>query len=396
MKIKVGIIFGGKSVEHEVSIISALQAINNMDDDKYEVVPIYIDKDRNWYTGMELLNIDNFKNLDFLYKNIIPIVLCKRKNDFVLLKQKGLFKRVENKVDIAFPIVHGANVEDGSLVGYLESIGIPYVGSGVLGSAIGQDKVVMKKLMQSENLPVVDYVWFYDYEYVNDEDLINNKIEKLGFPVIVKPARLGSSVGITVAHEANELKDCVEEAIKYDSKIVVEKVINNLVEINASVLGNSEYLVVSPLEEVMGIDEFLSYRDKYIGGKKGTKSKGMINTNRIIPARVEPKIETEIKSLSEKVFRLFNLSGVVRIDFLFDKKNSKIYVNEPNIIPGSLSFYLWKECGKNYKTLLDDLITLAIKDYKNKRKKVSSFDTNILQNVNGLKGGKSMKGKLKM
>ena len=396
MKIKVGVIFGGKSVEHEVSIISALQAINNMDDDKYEIVPIYIDKDRNWYTGMELLNIDNFKNLDFLYKNIIPIVLCKRKNDFVLLKQKGLFKRVENKVDIAFPIVHGANVEDGSLVGYLESIGIPYVGSGVLGSAIGQDKVVMKKLMQSENLPVVDYVWFYDYEYVNDEDLINNKIEKLGFPVIVKPARLGSSVGITVAHEANELKDCVEEAIKYDSKIVVEKVINNLVEINASVLGNSEYLVVSPLEEVMGIDEFLSYRDKYIGGKKGTKSKGMINTNRIIPARVEPKIETEIKSLSEKVFRLFNLSGVVRIDFLFDKKNSKVYVNEPNIIPGSLSFYLWKECGKNYKTLLDDLITLAIKDYKNKRKKVSSFDTNILQNVNGLKGGKSMKGKLKM
>lgn len=396
MKIKVGLIFGGESVEHEVSIISAIQAINNIDTDKYEVIPIYIDKDRNWYTGMELLNINNFKNLDFLYKNIIPIVLCKRKNEFVLLKQKGLFKHVENKVDIAFPIVHGANVEDGSLVGYLESIGIPYVGSGILGSSIGQDKVVMKKLMQSENLPVVDYVWFYDYEYVNDEDLINTKIEKLGFPVIVKPARLGSSVGITVAHDIDELKDCLEEAIKYDSKIVVEKVINNLVEINASVLGNSEYLEISPLEEVMGVDEFLSYRDKYIGSKKDTKSKGMTNTNRIIPARIEPQIESEIKSLSEKVFKLFNLSGVVRIDFLFDKKNSKVYVNEPNIVPGSLSFYLWRECGKNYKTLLDDLITLAIKDYKNKRKKVYSFDTNILQNVNGFKGGKGMKSKLKM
>ncbi len=396
MKIKVGVIFGGESVEHEVSIISAIQAINNIDTDKYEVIPIYIDKDRNWYTGMELLNINNFKNLDFLYKNIIPIVLCKRKNEFVLLKQKGLFKHVENKVDIAFPIVHGANVEDGSLVGYLESIGIPYVGSGILGSSIGQDKVVMKKLMQSENLPVVDYVWFYDYEYVNDEDLINTKIEKLGFPVIVKPARLGSSVGITVAHDIDELKDCLEEAIKYDSKIVVEKVINNLVEINASVLGNSEYLEISPLEEVMGVDEFLSYRDKYIGSKKDTKSKGMTNTNRIIPARIEPQIESEIKSLSEKVFKLFNLSGVVRIDFLFDKKNSKVYVNEPNIVPGSLSFYLWRECGKNYKTLLDDLITLAIKDYKNKRKKVYSFDTNILQNVNGFKGGKGMKSKLKM
>ena len=396
MKIKVGVIFGGESVEHEVSIISAIQAINNIDTDKYEVIPIYIDKDRNWYTGMELLNINNFKNLDFLYKNIIPIVLCKRKNEFVLLKQKGLFKHVENKVDIAFPIVHGANVEDGSLVGYLESIGIPYVGSGILGSSIGQDKVVMKKLMQSENLPVVDYVWFYDYEYVNDEDLINTKIEKLGFPVIVKPARLGSSVGITVAHDIDELKDCLEEAIKYDSKIVVEKVINNLVEINASVLGNSEYLEISPLEEVMGVDEFLSYRDKYIGSKKDTKSKGMTNTNRIIPARIEPQIESEIKSLSEKVFKLFNLSGVVRIDFLFDKKYSKVYVNEPNIVPGSLSFYLWRECGKNYKTLLDDLITLAIKDYKNKRKKVYSFDTNILQNVNGFKSGKGMKSKLKM
>jgi len=396
MKIKVGVIFGGETVEHEVSIISALQAIKNINEDKYEVVPIYIDKNRNWYTGMELLNIDNYKNSDFLFKNIIPISLCKFKDEFWLLRKKGFFKRTEDKIDIAFPIVHGVNVEDGSIAGYLESIGIPYVGSGILGSAIGQDKVVMKQLMKSEGLPIVDYVWFYDYEYVNDEEKIINSALKLNFPVIVKPARLGSSVGISVAHNVDELKQSIVEAVKYDEKIVVEKVISNLIEVNASVLGNNEYAEVSALEEVMGVDEFLSYKDKYIGGKKGTKSKGMASTNRVIPARISDNLTSEINELSLKVFRLLNLSGVVRIDYLVDNKNDKVYVNEPNIIPGSLSFYLWKESGKDYKTLLDDLITLAIKNYKKKKKKIYSFESNILENINGLKGGKGFKGKLKM
>ena len=393
MKIKVGIIFGGETVEHEVSIISALQAIKNIDEDKYEVVPIYIDKNRNWYTGMELLNIENYKNSNFLFKNIIPVSLCKFKDEFWLLREKGLFRRVEDKIDVAFPIVHGTNAEDGSLAGYLESIGIPYVGSGVLGSAIGQDKVVMKQLMKSEGLPITDYVWFYDFEYTNDENSIVKDILKLGFPVIVKPARLGSSVGISVAHNIDELKTAISEASKYDEKIVVEKIVNNLVEVNASVLGSNEFAMVSELEEVMGVDEFLSYQDKYIGGKKGTKSKGMASTNRIIPARINRELTNEIKDLSLKIFKLLNLSGVVRIDYLIDKKNSKVYVNEPNIIPGSLSFYLWKESGKDYKTLLDDLITLSIKNYKKKKKKVYSFESNILKNFNGLKG---RKGKLKM
>ena len=393
MKIKVGIIFGGETVEHEVSIISALQAIKNIDEDKYEVVPIYIDKNRNWYTGMELLNIDNYKNSNFLFKNIIPVSLCKFKDEFWLLREKGLFRRVEDKIDVAFPIVHGTNAEDGSLAGYLESIGIPYVGSGVLGSAIGQDKVVMKQLMKSEGLPITDYVWFYDFEYTNDENSILKDILKLGFPVIVKPARLGSSVGISVAHNIDELKTAISEASKYDEKIVVEKIVNNLIEVNASVLGSNEFAMVSELEEVMGVDEFLSYQDKYIGGKKGTKSKGMASTNRIIPARINRELSNEIKDLSLKIFKLLNLSGVVRIDYLIDKKNSKVYVNEPNIIPGSLSFYLWKESGKDYKTLLDELITLSIKNYKKKKKKVYSFESNILKNFNGLKG---RKGKLKM
>lgn len=174
--------------------------------------------------------------------------------------------------------------------------------------------------MKSEGLPITDYVWFYDFEYTNDENSIVKDILKLGFPVIVKPARLGSSVGISVAHNIDELKTAISEASKYDEKIVVEKIVNNLVEVNASVLGSNEFAMVSELEEVMGVDEFLSYQDKYIGGKKGTKSKGMASTNRIIPARINRELTNEIKDLSLKIFKLLNLSGVVRIDYLIDKK----------------------------------------------------------------------------
>lgn len=392
MKIKVGIIFGGESVEHEVSIISALQAIQNIDEEKYEVVPIYIDKHRNWYTGYELLNIVNYRDMDFLHNNIIPISLCNNNGVFELVKTKGLFRKVVNTIDVAFPIVHGVNVEDGSLAGYLDTLGIPYVESGVLASSLGQDKVVMKQVFESNKLPIVKYVWFYDYEYEEKTEEIIKKIEKLDYPIIVKPATLGSSVGISVVHSKKDLKIAIEDAIKYDKKIIVEKLVENLIEVNASVLGNFEYFKVSEIEEVMSTSEFLTYKDKYIGNAKGSKSKGMASTNRIIPARIDKNLTEEVKELATQVFKVLNFSGVVRIDFLIDKKSKKVYINEPNTIPGSLSFYLWNKSGLDYKNLLDELITIAIKDYKNKKKKIYSFDTNILKNLGGLKG---TKGKLK-
>ena len=394
MKIKLGVIFGGETVEHEVSIISALQALQNLNKDKYDIIPLYISKNRTWYTGDKLTNIETFKNFENNKKYVTPVTLYKKDNKFYLQNTTGLIRKDITDIDIVLPIVHGNNVEDGSLAGYLDTIGIPYVGPHVLGAALGQDKVTMKQVMKTENIPVVDFIWFFDSEYLDNKESILKDIKKLGYPVVVKPATLGSSVGITFVKSEKEVEEAIEEAISYDNKIVVEKAVENLVEVNVSVLGNYESQKVSPLEEVMGLDEILSYSDKYLGGSKtkGSGSKGMASTNRIIPARISEKLTKDIQKTSKKVFKLLNLSGVCRIDYLIDKKTEKFYVNEPNTIPGSLSFYLWKEAGVEYKDLLDEMISIAIKEYKNKSKKTMSFESNILAGFSGSKGTKGLKG----
>ena len=392
MKIKVGVIFGGETVEHEVSIISAVQAMNNIDEEKYEIIPIYISKDRTWYTGKMLQDIEVYKDFEALKKYAKKVTMV-RKDGVFYLQSLGLFKKIISEIDIAFPIVHGNNMEDGTIQGYLETLGIPYVGSHILGSALGQDKVVLKQVLSASNIPVVPYIWFYDNEFLEKKEDIEHKVNKLGYPVIVKPATLGSSVGISMAKTSRELSECVLEAIKYDNKIIVEKVVENLVEVNCSVLGNYEIQKTAAIEEVMSANEFLTYKDKYIGNAKGSKSKGMASTNRIIPARINKKQEELVINYAKETFRVLNLSGVCRIDFLIDKLKDQVYVNEPNTIPGSLSFYLWDAIGKSYKDLLDELITLAIKDYKNRNKKTFTFDTNILSMAGGLKGSKGLKGK---
>ena len=395
MRIKVGVIFGGETVEHEVSIISAVQAMNHMDSEKYEIIPIYVAKDRTWYTGAMLKEIDIYKNFDDLKRYAKKVTLCKRDGGFYLVNTKGLFRKDVAELDIAFPIVHGNNAEDGTIQGYLSMIGIPFVGSGILGAALGQDKVVMKQIFKDANLPVVPYTWFFDCDYLDDDKKIKKNIKELGYPVIVKPASLGSSVGITVVKKESEIDEAITEAIKYDTKIVVEKMVPNMIEVNCSVLGNYEHQQISELEEIMSGEEFLTYRDKYLGNAKGGKSKGMASTNRVIPARIKASTRKEIEEISKEAFRALNLSGVCRIDYLIDKKENKVYINEPNTIPGSLSFYLWEPTGKKYTELLDDMITLAIKDYKNRSKKTYSFESNILSNFNGTKGLKGIKGKLK-
>ena len=391
MKIKVGVIFGGETVEHEVSIITAVQAMEHMNQDKYEIVPIYISKDRIWYTGNMLKEIDVYQDFNELKRYAKEVVLVKTKEGFCLQSTKGLFRRTITDIDIAFPIVHGNNAEDGTLQGYLDSVGIPYVGSRVLGSALGQDKVIMKQIFKDAKLPIVDYIWFFDSEYADDCDKIFNKVEKLGYPVIVKPATLGSSVGISYVKDDNELANAIEEAMKYDIKVVVEKAVPNLVEVNCSVFGNYSHQETSVIEEVTSDEELLTFADKYIsGGKKKGPSKGMASASRIIPARISSELEEKIKETSKAAFKALNLSGVCRIDYLIDKKTKKFYINEPNTIPGSLSFYLWEPAGKKYMDLLDELITLAIKDYKNRARKIYSFESNILSNY-GIKGAKGLK-----
>ena len=339
-----------------------------------------------------LMDIDVYKDFEDLKKFATKVTMYKKDNSFYL-QSMGLFKRIVEEVDVVFPIVHGANVEDGTIAGYLETIGVPYVGSRVLGAALGQDKVVMKQVFAACDLPIVPYTWFFDNEYLNDADKITKEIKKLGYPVIVKPATLGSSVGITVVKDEEALDDAIMDAITYDTKIVVEKMVDNLVEVNCSVLGDYEYQQTSVLEEVMSSDEFLTYKEKYLGGGKKTgASKGMASTSRVVPARISDKLTEEVKEIAKGAFKALNLSGICRIDFLIDKKENKVYINEPNTIPGSLAFYLWEPSGKKYSVLLDEAITLAIKDYKNRSKKTNSFDTNVLSNFSGAKGVKGLKG----
>ncbi len=392
MQIKVGVIFGGPSVEHEVSIISAIQAINNINKDKYEVIPIYISKDRKWYTSNMLTEIDVYKDQDLIKKYAKEVVLYNKNGHFVLQNVKGLFKRIVNEIDIAFPIVHGSNVEDGTLAGYLETIGIPMVGCEVLGAALGQDKVVMKQVFESMGIPVVNYTWFYDIDYLAHKDQIFKDIKKMGYPVVVKPASLGSSIGIAKVKNELDLDKAIKEAMQYDNKLIVEKAVDNMIEVNCSVFGNYEYQENSVIEQVVSSEDLLTYSDKYLGNGKSGKSKGMVSASRIIPAKISKEKRLEVEELAKLVFKSLNLSGVCRIDFLINDETGDIYVNEPNTIPGSLSFYLWEPTGKKYNELLDDMISLGIKNYKQKNRKVISFESNILSNYNGTKG---VKNKLK-
>ena len=394
MKIKVGVLFGGASVEHEVSIITAIQAMNKLDQNKYEIVPIYITKDRKWYTGKMLLDIDLYSDLELLKRYAHEVVLYNKNGRFVLQNKFGLFKKEVTEIDIALPIMHGTGGEDGSLQGYFEMIGIPYCESNLFASCVGQDKIFMKQILESNGVTIAKYKWFFDHEYLSDGERVLAEIEKLGYPVIVKPACLGSSVGIKVCHNVLELQDAITDAIKYDEKFVVEEVISNLKEVNISVLGNCEKQELSVIEEVGSKNELLTYEDKYLGsGKTKGKisSKGMASAKRIIPAKISDALARDVESLAIKTFRSLNSSGVVRIDFLIDTKENKVYVNEINSIPGSLSYYLWEKTNKDYEELLENIIDLGILKYKKLGQKTRSFDTNILEGFKGVKGVKGIK-----
>ncbi len=380
--IRVGVIFGGVSVEHEVSIVTAVQAMENFDQSKYQVIPIYISKQGIWYTGELLKNIDNFKYLEQIPMYAKEICLIKKNNEFVLQKTKGIFKTVITSIDVAVPIVHGKGVEDGSLAGYLEMVGVPYTSSSTLGASIGQDKVVQKQLLEANNINVPKYKWFYDYEYLENENKIIKDIEKLKYPVIVKPARLGSSIGISFANNILDLKDAIDDAIIYDNKIIVEEVIQNLKEINCAVIGNYEEQETSPLAQYVTSNDFLTFEDKYIsGGKKGGSKSGskngkMMTSGFEIPAKIDDSIAKEVTETSIEAFKLMNLRGITRFDYLVDTKTKKVYLNEPNTIPGALSFFFFKE--KEYKDLLDKMIKITIKEYKQEAKRTTNFDSNIL------------------
>lgn len=401
MKIKIGVFFGGNSVEHEVSIITALQAVENIDKNKYDVIPVYIAKDNKMYCGNFIGDIKQYKNIKDLLHVSSQVTLAQRNNKVILLKCNKKFyeSSVYDYIDIAFPIVHGTNVEDGTLQGYLKMFNLPYVGSDVISSAVGMDKYVCKCLLKENNIPVLDCKCFSlkDYNY-SLENIINDVENTIPYPVIVKPVNLGSSVGIKIAKNKEELEDAISDAFSYSKKILVEKAIQNLREINCSVVGDYESAEASECEEPIKTDEILSFSDKYLsGGKKmGNKLSGNNSMNSGVlklPAEIHSDTRKTIQELALKTFKVLGCSGVIRIDFMIDQDSNFIYVNEVNTIPGSLSFHLWKATNVNYPDLLDKLINLSLKRNREDKNMTYSFDSNILSDfsIHGLKGAKGTK-----
>ncbi len=394
MKTNIGVFFGGRSTEHEISVISANQAINAIDSSKYDVTPVYITKEGRWFTGAPLLDLKNYRDIPSLLKQCDEVYMRPVFGDYNLYysNPKGLFRNkvLDCRLDVVIPVLHGANGEDGTFEGILDSIGIPYAGCDTLASANGMDKITMKMILRENDIPVVDYIWFTDRQWFADKDtLIARTEKKLGYPVIVKPANLGSSIGIGCAHNRMELLEKVEDASRYASRIIVEHMVEQLQEINCSVLGDCDEFQTSVLEEPIKSTEILSYTDKYMGGTKG--SKGMQASAKKIPAELPPEMTAEIQRLAGETFRVLSCHGVSRVDVIVDRATNNIYVNEINTIPGSLSFYLWEATGLSFNNLMDKLVSLAVKRNTRRSQKTFSFSQNIFALGGGSKGG--MKGK---
>ena len=395
MKLKLMVLFGGRSVEHEVSVISALQAIASMDAEKYDIIPVYITKDNEFYTSFECSCIEEYKDIPALIAKSTRCVLLNIDGGVKLLRYpfRKFGNNVISDIDVAFPIVHGTNVEDGTLQGYLKTLGLPFVGCDVTSSAVGMDKYVMKTVLKDNDVPVLDCLRFNASDYAEPRKVIAACAEKIGYPVIVKPANLGSSVGISIAHDDDGLADSLDNAFKFASQVLVERAIMNLKEVNCSVLGDVNFAEASECESPAKADEILSYEDKYMSGgsKKSGGSKGMASLARKIPADISPERREEIRALAVKAFKVLGCNGVSRIDFMIDGDEDKVYLNEINTIPGSLSFYLWEPLGVPYKVLLDRMIELALKRKREEDSITFSFDTNILKadrSFGGSKGGK--------
>ncbi len=388
MKINIGVFFGGKSVEHEVSIISAMQVINTLNKEKYDVIPIYISKDNKLYYTKDMVDVSYFKDLEKVKNESTEIYFTHKNSTIFVYSVKSILKKEIAKIDVAFPVVHGLNVEDGTLQGFLEMYNIPYVGPDVSASAVGMNKILFKKVLEASNIPVIEYidVNLYDYEK-NSDNIFSNIKEKLGLPVILKPANLGSSIGIEIVKEESEFKEKIEKVFLFTDKILVERCVTKLREINCSVIGDEKSIDVSLLEEPVRIDEILSFKDKYMSAtnkKCSPKLEGMVSLSRKIPANLDKKIESEIYNLSKKVFRTIGCSGVSRIDYIIDEEDNKLYVNEINTIPGSLSFYLWEKKDISFDKLCDRLIKIAIDRNERRKKIVYSHNVNIL-NMSGKK-----------
>lgn len=410
----VGVVFGGASVEHEVSVISGLQAAAALDRERYRPVPLYVAKDGTWYTGgEEFFDPDFYKDLDEVHTTGTAIRLEGASGNRAAVIESGdsgwfdglIGTQEPALIDVLFLALHGSAGENGSLQGMCELLGVPYTGSGVVGSALGMDKVLAKKIARGEGIPVVDFVSFREAEWADQEDEYLDQCEaQFGYPMIVKPAGLGSSIGIAKVDSRASLDLAIEDGFRYDDKLLVERAIEPLREVNCAVLGNPAEAEASVLEEPVrsGEEALLSYQDKYQrggnGGKqtapsgaKAERSEGMASLDRKIPAEVSDRRTAEIQEMAVRIFRSCDCGGVARVDFLFDETTDTVYFNEINTIPGSFAFYLWEPTGIPFDELTHRMIELARKRHREATGRLRSYDTNLLALQSG--GVKSKQGR---
>jgi len=409
--LNVGVALGGVAPEHEVSIISALQAAAALDRDRYTPVPLYIAKDGTWYTGQPLLNVDRYTDLDALLEEAVPVALCPTPHDRLELlenRDAGAFGRLtrpprRTPVDVMLLGLHGGPGEDGGLQGLCETLNVPYTSTGVFGSALGMDKVMSKRICQQADIPVVDFVPFREGDWAyNEEEGLDRCEAEIGYPAVVKPARCGSSIGIARADTREELDAAIEDAFQYDNKVIVERAVTELREINCSVLGDRHEATPSVLEEPKSSsdEEVLTFQDKYMrengegakdGGAKTADEApgGMASQDRILPAPLSDNRTERIRNLAVRLFHLFECAGVVRIDFMIDEATDTLYFNEINTIPGSFSFYLWEPSGVSFDELMDRLVTIARRRHRERNGRVQTYDVNLLseKSLEGLKAG---------
>jgi D-alanine-D-alanine ligase len=383
-KLRVGWFFGGRSVEHEVSVISALQAYENLDREKYEVIPIYVSKDGRFYSNPKFLDIKNYKDLDLLLLSATE-VSSGRKNDQSGFVSKGLLPKFQ-PIDVAFPIFHGTFGEDGAVQGLFEMFQVPYVGLNVAASALTMDKALSKALFKEIGLPVGKYIAFRRNDWLEDSKEILNRVKKdLRFPLVVKPGTLGSSIGITKVKDDEGLTFAIEVAAVYSEKILIEEAFSNCIEVNCAALGY-RYVQASVCEMPVASEELLSFADKYQKGGKGSKGAGMASLSRVIPAPISQKLTKEIQEETIKVFKAIDGCGVIRVDYFVDKQKEKFWINEVNSPPGSLAFYLWEKSGISYSKLLDMLINYALERDADQKKTQYTFEGNLLSQMS-LTGG---------
>jgi len=405
-KLQLAVMFGGRACEHDVSIITALQCMAAVDPQQYDVIPVYIARDGAWYTGEKL------KDLKFMREfnphaagvtQVYPDVTANSRALFALPESKGLFGKKEGlkviaRLDVALLAFHGMHGEDGGVQGLLELMNVPYTSAGLIGSSVGMDKIAMRRMFQGCGFPVLEMEWFTRQDWEADaENILARLEEKIPYPMFVKPANLGSSIGISKAKDQASLKEAIAVALSYDRRVLVERGVENPREVNCSVLGFDRDITPSVCEMPISWDTFLTFDEKYLKGAKGSKNGegqgaksagGMEHLSRQIPAPIGEKLTKEIQNLAVEIFRALDCRGVVRIDFMLE--NDTVYVNEINTIPGSLSFYLWEPMGVKYSQLIDKLVEFALRAGAEKEKSVFAFDSNLLKQCSlGIKGAKN-------